>query len=173
MDSFIDIMKIVVPAAIVCLTAFYVVKKFMQNDHEKRMQELRKDSRQVVTPVKLQAYERVVMFLERIAPEPLLGRLNKQGMDAKDLQLLLIRTINEEFNHNLSQQLYMSDEGWILVKIGKEEMIKLINIASTKMNSDSSSMELAKMIFQLTIQVGKLPIHEAVDYLKAELRQSI
>ncbi|MBL4656831.1 MAG: hypothetical protein JKX73_02440, partial [Flavobacteriales bacterium] len=68
--------------------------------------------------------------------------------------------------------LYMSNEAWIRVRAGKEEMIKMINIASSKMKDDSSGLELAKMIFQISIQVGKLPVQEAVDYLKAELRQS-
>ena len=171
-DYIFDILKIVLPAGLVFATAFYAIKKFLENDQKKRMLELRKDGQKVVTPIRLQAYERVVMFLERIGPEALLGRVNKKGMDAKDLQMHLINAINDEFNHNISQQLYMSNEAWIMVKSGKEEMIKLINIASSKMQPNSSGLELAKIIFQLTIQVGKLPLQDAVDYLKAELRQS-
>lgn len=172
MEFVFDILKLVIPAGLVFLTAFYAIKKFLDHDQAKRALELKKAGQKVVTPVRLQAYERVVMFLERIGPEALLGRVNKQGMDAKDLQMALINAINNEFNHNLSQQLYMSNEAWIRVKSGKEEMIKMINIASGKMNGDSSGLELAKMIFQITIQVGKLPIQDAVDYLKAELRQA-
>lgn len=172
MDAFFDILKIVLPAVLVLATAFYAIKKFLENDQRKRTIELRKEGQKVVTPIRLQAYERVIMFLERITPETLLGRVNKKGMDAKDLQMNLINTINNEFNHNLSQQLYMSNEAWIRVKSGKEEMIKMINIASSKMKPSASGLELAKMIFQINIQVGKLPIQDAVDYLKAELRQS-
>ncbi len=172
MDYVFDILKLVLPAGLVFLTAFYAIKKFLEHDQQKRSLEFRKAGQKAVTPIRLQAYERVVMFLERIAPEALLSRVNKQGMDAKDLQMSLINTINNEFNHNLSQQLYMSNEAWVRVKSGKEEMIKMINIASNKMKEDSSGLELAKMIFQITIQVGKLPIQDAVDYLKAELRQS-
>lgn len=172
MESFFDILKLVLPSAIVFLTAFYAIKKFLEHDQRKRSMELRTDGQKVVTPVRLQAYERVVMFLERIAPEALLGRVNKQGMDAKELQLALITTINGEFNHNLSQQLYMSNEAWLRVKMGKEEMIKLVNIASSKVQPGASGANLSKMLLQLTIQVGKLPLHDAVEYLKAELRQS-
>jgi len=171
-DDIFDILKIVLPAAIVFLTAYYAIKKFLENDQKKRSQELRNDGQKLVTPIRLQAYERVVMFLERIGPEALLGRLDKTGMSAKELQLSLIGTINNEFNHNLSQQLYMSNEAWIKVKAGKEEMIKLINIASSKLEVNASGAALSKMILTLTIQVGKLPVQEAVDYLKAELRQS-
>ena len=160
MDSFFDILKIVLPASIVFLTAFYAIKKFLDNDQKKRSHELLKGGQKVITPVRLQAYERVVMFLERIGPEALLGRVNKQGMDAKDLQMSLINAINNEFNHNLSQQLYMSNEAWIRVKSSKEEMIKMINIAAGKMKDDASGLELAKMIFQITIQAEKLPIQE-------------
>ena len=172
MDSIFDILKIVLPAGIVFLTAFYAIKKFLDNDQKKRSHELLRGGQKVITPIRLQAYERVVMFLERIAPEALIARVNKQGMTAKELQLALITTINGEFNHNLSQQLYMSNEAWIKVKAGKEEMIKLVNIASSKMDEDATGSALSKMILQLTIQIGKLPLQEAVDYLKAELRQS-
>jgi len=172
MDNLFDILKIVLPAVIVFFTAYYAIKKFLENDQRKSELALRKDGQKVVTPVRLQAYERVVMFLERIAPEAILGRLNNPGMSAKDLQLSLITTINNEFNHNLSQQLYMSNEAWIRVKSGKEEMIKLVNIASSKVPADGTGANLSKMLLQLTIQVGKLPLHDAVDYLKAELRQS-
>lgn len=163
---------LVLPAGLVFITAFYAIKKFLEHDQEKRALDLKKAGQKVITPIRLQAYERVVMFLERIAPEALLSRVNKQGMDAKDLQIALINTINNEFNHNLSQQLYMSNESWIRVKSGKEEMIKMINMASNNIKPDASGLELAKMIFQITIQVGKLPVQDAVDYLKAELRQA-
>ena len=66
----------------------------------------------------------------------------------------------------------MSNEAWLRVKMGKEEMIKLVNIASSKVQPGASGANLSKMLLQLTIQVGKLPLHDAVEYLKAELRQS-
>lgn len=172
MDSLVDILKLVLPAGLVLVTAYFAITKFLENDQKRRDLELRKSGQKVVTPVRLQAYERVVMFLERIAPEALLGRVEKNGITAKELQLTLIGTINNEFNHNLSQQLYMSNEAWLKVKAGKEEMTKLVNIAASKMDNNASAAELGKMILTLTIQVGKLPLHEAVDYLKAELRQS-
>jgi len=88
------------------------------------------------------------------------------------LQAELLETIRSEFNHNLSQQVYMSDSAWTLVKNSKEETIKLINLASSNVNDDATGTELSKIILQLVMKIEKLPNQTALEYLKKELRQS-
>ena len=88
------------------------------------------------------------------------------------LQAELLETIRSEFNHNLSQQVYMSDSAWTLVRNSKEETIKLINLASSNVTDDATGTELSKIILQLVMKIGKLPNQTALEYLKKELRQS-
>jgi len=172
MDTFFEILKLILPAGIVFLTAFYSIKKFLDNEQKKRLIELRKDGQKVVAPIRLQAFERVTMYLERISPNMLINSLHKQGMSARMLQEEMLSTIRNEFNHNLSQQVYMSNEAWLRVKNAKEEMIKIINVTASKVGDHGSGTELSKIILQLAMKIDKFPTDLAIDYLKDELRKS-
>jgi CRISPR/Cas system CMR subunit Cmr4 (Cas7 group RAMP superfamily) len=171
MDLFFDVLKVVLPSGLVFLTAYYAIKKFLENEEKKQLLLIRKDSQKMITPIRLQAYERVTMYLERISPNSLINRVYKNGMTARMLQVELLNTIRNEFNHNLSQQVYLSDGAWNLVKNSKEEMIKLINLSSTRVKDDSSGVELSKVILQVTMKIKKLPTDIAIEYLKKEIRQ--
>lgn len=172
MDVFLEIIKSILPAGIVFLTAFFAIKKFLDNEQKKRLLDLRKDGQKVIIPIRLQAYERATMFLERISPDVLINGVYKEGMSARMLQAELLNKVRDEFGHNLSQQVYMSDGAWLRVKNAKEEMIKMVNIASSRVTDDAPGMELSKIILQLSMKIGKLPTQTAIEYLKKELRQS-
>jgi len=126
----------------------------------------------VVLPLKIQAYERLVIYLERIHPNSLVVRVNKNGMNSHQLQVELIKTIKTEFEHNLSQQIYLSPGAWELVKTSKEEIIKLINISSTKVPQETPSNELAMMVLNVAANLQKkLPNEVALEFLKREASQ--
>lgn len=172
MDDFFEILKLLLPALLVFLTTFYMLKKFLDNEDKKRLMELKQEGHKFVTPIRFQAYERMILFLERISPENLLMRVHKPGMNARIFQAELLQTIRTEFEHNISQQIYISNSGWDLVKRSKEETIKIINIASSKVNDNSSGLDLSKVIFKIITELGKVPTQVAVDFLKKEIRQS-
>jgi hypothetical protein len=172
MDGLIEILKIILPAGAVFAAAFLLVQKFLQNDQKRREHELKKSALATITPLKIQAYERIVIFLERIHPNSIIVRVNKHGMTSQQLHLELIKTIKTEYEHNLSQQIYVSHATWELVKTSKEEIIKLINISSTKVAHDSSSNDLAMMILNITANLDKkLPNEVALEYIKKEVAQ--
>ena len=108
MEILADILKITIPGLLVLLTALLLLNRMIKNDQEKRKQELILQNSNTVTPLKLQAYERIVLFLERISLESMLLRTSKPGMSAMQLHSALLSTIRSEFEHNLSQQIYMS-----------------------------------------------------------------
>ncbi|MFZ4521302.1 MAG: hypothetical protein ACOYNC_06325 [Bacteroidales bacterium] len=124
-----------------------------------------------ILPLRLQAYERLVLFLERIHPSNLVLRLNSAELSALQLQSLLVRTIREEFEYNLSQQLYISGNAWELIKNAKEETIAMINHATSALGEDATSSDLVKGIFEVTISRGKLPVETAVEEIKKELQR--
>ena len=86
-----------------------------------------KESLKVVTPIRLQAYERMALYLERISPNSLILRTFRPGMDIKALQTAMTKSIRDEWEHNLSQQVYLTTESWNRIREAKEEMINLIN----------------------------------------------
>jgi hypothetical protein len=172
MDGFIEILKIILPAAAVFAAAFFVVRKFLDSDKYNRELELKKNNQAAITPLRLQAYERIVIFLERIHPNTIVVRLNKHGMTAHQLHMELIKTIKSEYEHNISQQIYVSYGAWELVKTTKEEITKLVNIASTKVEGDGPANELAMMIINISSNIGKkLPNDIALEFIKKEVGQ--
>lgn len=172
MEAFVEILKIVLPAGAVFAAVFFLVNKFMDNDQKRRDYELKKTAQAAITPLKIQAYERLVIFLERIHPNMLVVRVNKHGINCHQLHQELIKAIKSEYEHNLSQQIYVSSSAWELVKTAKEEIIKLINISSTKVPHDNSSNDLAMMVLNITANVDKkMPNEIALEFLKKEVAQ--
>jgi hypothetical protein len=172
MEYFIEILKIILPAGLVFAAAYLIIKRFLDNDQKRREHEIRKNNQAALAPLRLQAFERVILFLERINPNTLVVRVNKNGMTAHQLHLELVKTVKSEYEHNLSQQIYMSAGSWELVKNAKEEIIKLINISSTKVEHDGPSNEFAMMVLTITSNLGKkLPTDIAIEYIKKEVNQ--
>ncbi len=95
----------------------------------------------------------------------------RSSVPAKKLQADLLQAIREEYDHNVSQQLFVSPQGWDMVKNSKEETIKIINLAGNQMSATSLSMDLASKIFEIVAEVGKLPTEITVEYLRKELQE--
>lgn len=173
MDAFFEILRIILPATAVFVAAWLIVKGFLDSEQNRREMELKRANQASVTPLRLQAYERIVIFLERINPNNLVIRVNKQNFNSYQFHLELIKAVKSEYEHNLSQQIYMSHGSWELVKTSKEEIIKLINISATKVANDAPGSDLAMMILNVTANLGKkLPNEIAIDFIKKEVSQS-
>ena len=171
MEIFGDLIKILLPAAAVLYGMFLTVKTFLNKDFEKRLVEIKIKNTEQVLPNRLQAYERMCLFLERISPHNLVIRLNDPLYNVIQFQQKLLFEIREEFNHNLSQQIYMSDQSWALIRNSMEEVISIINKSSIDLPQDGRSIELAKMIFENLIQRNEDPTLKALKFLKNEIRQ--
>jgi len=170
MDAFIEILKIILPAGAVFAAAYLIVRRFLDNDQKQREMDLKKSNQNLITPLKIQAYERIIIFLERIHPNTLVVRVNKNGFSAQQLHMELIKTIKSEYEHNLSQQIYLSPGAWEMVKNAKEEVMKLINISATKVAYDRSSNDLAMIILNITSSLDKkLPSEMAIEFVKKEI----
>jgi hypothetical protein len=172
MEVLIEFIKILVPAALVLYAMYLTVRAFLQKEIEKTTLEVRGRNVEIVLPIRLQAYERVVLFLERISPNNLVARLNLVKMPATEFQQMMLKEIRDEYNHNVSQQVYMSEESWELVKNAKEDLIISINSAAEKMKTDSTSLDFAKQLFQEIIDKKVDPITLALHEIKDEIRQS-
>ena len=174
MNAIIELLKTLIPAVAVFAAAYFLVKRFLDNDQKRREHELKRTAQGLITPLKIQAYERIVIFLERINPNSLVIRVNKNGMNSRQLHSELITAVKTEYEHNLSQQIYISHGAWELVKNAKEEVVQLINISSSKVAVEANSSELAIMILNMTANLNKkLPNEIALEYLKKEIAQTI
>jgi len=169
----LEILKYTIPSLIVFLASYITLRSFMEKDERKRRFEYNINNQKIITPLKLQAYERIILFLERTAPEALIIRTQSIGMSAKAFQSALLTTIRTEFEHNLSQQIYLSHDAWEAVKSAKESIIKLINSASIRLNDDAKAMDLSKVIVEMYLSVEDSPTNKAIEIVKEEIQTVI
>jgi hypothetical protein len=169
MEMFFEILKITIPSLIVFLTAWVLLRNMIRNDQDKRRQELIMQSGRTIVPIRLQAYERIVLFLERISLESLLVRTNTPGMTASDLHNALLNTIRSEFEHNLSQQIYMSQQAWEVVKNARSTTIKIINTEFEKTPNTSTGLDFSRKLLERVMELEKEPTRTAIEYIKNEI----
>lgn len=169
MEQFAEILKYILPSLVVFITVFYLFKMHLQNQEKQKILQLKQESKNIILPLRLQAYERVILYLERITPSNLVVRLNNQTLNVSQFQILILSAVRNEFDHNLSQQLYISSFGWAAVKTAKEEVVKLVNLAAAKVNPDAPSHELSSKIFELLVEDQQIPTSYALEVLKKEI----
>jgi len=173
METLADILKITIPALIVFFTAYFLLKNLIRNEQDKRRQELVLQNSRTITPIKLQAYERIILFLERISLESMLLRVSTSDMTAAQLHSALLTTIRSEFEHNLSQQIYMSQQAWEVARNARSNMIKIINSEAEKLSPDAKAMALSKQLLEKIMALEKEPTRVAIEYIKAEVGRII
>jgi hypothetical protein len=171
MEDLLEILKYTLPSLIVFLTVYFILKKYFENESKKRIHQTILKNHDVITPLRLQAYERIIIYLERISPDSLILRVNKPGYTSKQLQTELLNTIRIEWEHNLSQQLYVTQKTWEVVKNAKSNIIQLINVEADKIKGDSPSLNLSKAILSSVIDQDKLYTADAIKYIKEEMNQ--
>jgi hypothetical protein len=173
METLADILKITIPSLIVFFTAWIILRNMIKNDQDKRRQELVLQNSRTVTPIKLQAYERIILFLERISLESLLIRVSTPEMSAAQLHTAMLNAIRSEFEHNLSQQIYMSQQAWEVVRNARSNMIKMINSEAEKIPQESPGMTLSKKLLEKIMEMEQEPTRAAIDFVKAEIGRMI
>lgn len=169
METFLDILKYILPSIIVFLTVYFILKKQLDMQLKTQVLKGRQDNQSSIIPIRLQAYERMVLLLERISPQNLVMKGNN-NITSGQLHQDILTTIRAEFEHNITQQVYISKSAWEAVKRAKEETIKIINIAASKVNDSSKGLELSKIVLELSMKIEKMPTQLAIDFLKEEAR---
>lgn len=171
MDSTLEILKYTLPALIVLITSFIMIRGYIRSEELRREREISGSSNKTLLPIRLQAYERMALFLERISPESLVLRVNKPGMSAKQLHAELLSTVRSEYEHNLSQQVYISTRAWELVRAARGNVVNLINAAGDQVKEDATAITLSQKIFEQVVQLKSPPAQEALEFLKKEIRE--
>ena len=170
MEAFVDILKIVLPAGLVIYGMYIVVISFLKKERDNKLITLKTKNTETILPIRLQAGERLCLLLERVRPNNLIKRVNTGSYTATELHRLLIDEVREEFNHNLSQQIYFSDETWDSVQNAIEQVITLINRAKQDLGEGAGGMDLNKRIFQLFLEGQNDGISSALKKVKSEIR---
>lgn len=170
MDALVEFGKILLPAGAVLYAMFLVVRAFLTKELEKKLLELKMKNTETVLPIRLQAFERICLFLERISLNNLIIRLNNASYTAREFQHILLHEVREEYNHNLSQQVYVTNESWELTKGAMEEIVMNINEAAGELGQEANSLDLARLTLEKSLQRETQGVELALQHLKDEIR---
>jgi hypothetical protein len=168
MDQLVNALISLSPALIVFAVSYFLLKEFFYQENKRRERSTTTDSVKVILPLRLQAYERIVLFLERITPNQLVTRLMDSNLTAREYHRVLIKSINEEFNHNISQQLYVSSGAWEMVKSAKEKTITQVNSAYGSLGDGVTALDLSQKILETNLE--EMVTFKALNFIKEEVR---
>ncbi len=171
MEILIEFGKLLIPALLVLYAMYLTVKSLLEKDLEKKEVDLKIKNYETILPLRLQAYERIALLLERITPNNIMLRLNNPKLSAKEFQIILVKEIRDEFNHNLSQQIYIDDKTWVLVRKAIEDTINLINQSAMNLKEEAKAMDLTKSVFADIMQNDVDSVKHALGQLKKEVSQ--
>ena len=173
MKYLLFVLAILATLALTGLIFYLLVKRYFDNQQKQQLLQMKLDERRetlrTVTPIRLQAYERMALFLERISPNSLVLRCYQPGMDLKLLQGVMTKNIRDEWEHNLSQQVYLSPELWASIREAKDETINLVNSSAVSLTDTTDPTRLAATIFASA--ADRSPVENALDAMHNELKE--
>lgn len=171
MNDITNLLFVLAPLVVGVGGIYFLVKQMFDRDYKMKLIESKRMLQKEVLPLRLQAFERMTLFLERISPESLIVRTLHPEMTVRELQQQLITTVRNEYEHNITQQVYVDAQTWILIKNAKEDILRLINSSSEACNRDDKAIELTKTIFDNVMREEIVSMQKALGYLKAEAQQ--
>lgn len=171
MSEVFELLKYTLPGLILLVGIFGLLYYFNNKEKGREKMELLTGNYKILTPIRLQAYERISLLLERIHPEALIQRLNRKGITAAQAKQLLLESVREEFDHNLSQQIYIGSNTWQTVKNAKEQVIRTINLTSSDVDPKGPGILFLKTFLEKYNELDSTPVETAQKLVKKEVGQ--
>jgi hypothetical protein len=167
----LDILKLTVAGIGVVYIAFYLFKPYLDRSRNLQLLDLKKAISSQTLPLRLQAYERLVLFTERINPGNMLIRLNGNGYSAAELHSIILNEIRNEYQHNITQQIYVSGQAWAVIKRVKDDTLNLVNNAYKTLPENAGGLDLGRVVLN---HLGKLeddPYDIAITLIRRDLEE--
>jgi hypothetical protein len=156
---------------ITIIVAYLLVKSDIQNYFRFKTLAHHQENSKALFSLRLQAYERVIIFLERINPANLLVRLHQQGITISTLQSIIVEEIKAEYQHNITQQLYIDPVSWTVVRKLKDDTIAMVNNVAQNLPENTTGVDLSKKILQHMNTIGENPYELAINQLKIDVQK--
>ncbi|MDV7187544.1 hypothetical protein R3X25_09650 [Lutibacter sp. TH_r2] len=171
LERIIELLSYTIPSIVTGFVAYYFFVNHTKNEERKLKLSVLKENQKQSLPLRLQAYERMTLFLERINPSKLLLRVTSVNNDKAAYAQSLINTIDQEFEHNLTQQIYISNECWSIVIAAKNATVHLIKKTAAD-SSIESAENLREEVLKQVLNNG-FPSTTALSYIKNEVKSII
>ncbi|MVN23212.1 DUF7935 family protein [Mucilaginibacter arboris] len=166
-----DIVKLTVSGLLVLFAAFYIAKPYLQRFENQQLIKLKQAANQQTLSLRLQAYERLTLFIDRTNPVNLLVRLNNHTFSAGELHYLILTEIRNEYQHNITQQIYVGDASWEIVNRVKNDTVSLMNSAVKALPPQATGLDFGKLVLE---QIGRMennPYELAAAIIRDEAAQ--
>ncbi len=173
MDILLEILRYTIPGIVVLIACSIIVRRFLLTEIRRKQFDLLRESQGTTTRLRLQAYERLAVFIERINPRYLIPRVYESGMRVKDLRAAIQLQINAEFEHNLSQQIYVSRQVWETVKGVKEQELTMVHQLASQLSPDAPAQELHKKIIEFVATADSHPTELALNIIHDEAKHML
>ncbi|WP_207424679.1 hypothetical protein [Desertivirga brevis] len=167
----LDILKFIIAGSAIFFIAYNVLKSEFEINRQMKILDLRKSAQGTTLPLRLQAHERIVLFIERINPSSLLVRTHTPGLTVVQMQQMLTTEIQNEFQHNVTQQVYLSVQAWVMVRRLKDDTINLINQSAKTLDPEAPSLELSKLVLTHMASIEDNPYDAALALIKADIQE--
>lgn len=161
---------VLIPALLVLGGVYFIIKSFLAKQLQEQSFMLKKQTSETTLPLRIQAYERMTLFLERITPNNLLLRMYENAELVGDFQQILLRDIREEYYHNLAQQVYLSVPLWDEINKAMNDVMALVNTSAAELKPDEPALHLSKKVFERIINEEYNPTQGALIMLKKEVQ---
>ena len=168
LETILEIIKFTIPALIVFFTVLYLMRTYLEKQYQLRSLEFKQNQLKTTVPLRLQAYERLSLFCERISIPNLVLRCREENQTSAALRLKLLLTIQQEFEYNITQQVYVSGQLWQIIKISRDDTVTIINAIAEKAGSDSPSNTLANGLLEYTSKQEATSLDKALVAIKKE-----
>jgi hypothetical protein len=162
------LLGLTIPSVIVLVAVYLMFKQYFAHQTQTFLLQSQKSRDQITLPLRLQAYERLTLLCERIEITDLILRLQTQGSTASEMQAALIMAVQQEYEHNLTQQLYVSEELWQILVLAKNKTMDLISLGAAGLPSGASSNEFVNALLEAASREPQLPSHIAKKAIKSE-----
>lgn len=169
LEGAIPLVYFLVKLTALALVIFWLGKYFLRLYFGLMQSSSQRDARQQHSPMKLQAYERLALFCERTSIPQLIFRLNAPGISAKDLTAAILVSIQKEYEHNMSQQIYVSHKLWQIIRLAKDDVAHLVNQAMQEVGAEATGQQLIQKLFELDPLPDKNPNLKALTAINQEV----
>ena len=165
----IEGLKYALPAAVTGYTTYYFLNRFYRHEEQKQIILAKKDLRKHGLPVRLQAYERLALFLERISPAKLVQSVQPVSADLHQYELALVQQIQSEYEHNLSQQIYITDKCWEMINTSKNATMLFIKQVAEDENLKNAT-DLQRALIERSSK-EEVPTNLGLAYIRSEVTE--
>lgn len=172
MEMFLELLKYTIPGLLVFVSSYFLLKQYLDDKLRSELAAQRNESVRITLPLKLQAYERLILLCDRASVPNTLLRIRMPGMTSGELRGALMLAISQEFDHNTSQQLYVSDTLWKIISLAKNETLSIVSETAPELDPKSDSSELIDVLFKVLEENGQSTmLQKAIIAIRTEAGQ--